>query len=149
MPQELLKNTVYIYTDGCCKGNPGPGGYGCILKYKYKIKEFKGGEKKSTNNRMELTAAIVALSALKKPSPVVLTTDSQYLHKGMTEWVHSWIKRNWITKDKKPVKNKELWKKLLELSQKHGVTWKWIKGHNGHPENERCDELANEAIHLL
>ena len=145
----MTENTVYIYTDGCCKGNPGPGGYGCILKYNDKIKEFKGGEKISTNNRMELTAAIVALNALKKPSRVVLTTDSQYLHNGMTKWVHSWIKRNWITKDKKPVKNKELWEKLLKLSQKHGVTWKWIKGHNGHPENERCDELANEAIHSL
>ena len=98
---------------------------------------------------MELTAAIIALSALKKPSRVVLTTDSQYLLNGMTKWVHGWIKRDWITKDKKPVKNKELWEKLLELSQKHEVTWKWIKGHNGHPGNERCDELANEAINLL
>ena len=146
MPQELSKNIVYIYTDGCCKGNPGPGGYGCILKYKDKIKELKGGEKKSTNNKMELTAAIMALSALKNPTRVVLTTDSQYLLNGMTKWIHGWMKRGWITKDKKPVKNKELWEKLLELSQKHEVTWKWIKGHNGHPENERCDELANEAI---
>jgi ribonuclease HI len=145
----LTENTVYIYTDGCCKGNPGPGGYGCILKYNDKIKEFKGGEKISTNNRMELTAAIVALNALKKPSRVVLTTDSQYLQNGMTKWINSWIKRDWLTKDKKPVKNKELWKELLGLSQKHGVTWKWVKGHNGHPENERCDELANEAIHSL
>ena len=149
MPQELSQNTVYIYTDGCCKGNPGPGAYGCILKYKDKIKELKGGEKITTNNKMELTAAIMALSALRIPSRVVLTTDSQYLHNGMTKWVHGWIKRDWMTKDKKPVKNKELWKKLLQLSQKHGVTWKWIKGHNGHPENERCDELANEAIPSL
>ena len=145
----MTENIVYIYTDGCCKGNPGPGGYGCILKYEDKIKELKGGEKKSTNNRMELTAAIVALNALKKPSRVILTTDSQYLQKGMTEWIHGWIKRDWITKDKKPVKNKELWKRLLRLSQKHGVTWEWIKGHNGHPENERCDELANEALDSL
>ena len=98
---------------------------------------------------MELTAAIVALSALKKPSKVVLTTDSQYLCNGMTKWIHAWIKRNWITKDKKPVKNVDLWKKLLLLSQKHGITWKWVRGHTGHPENERCDQLANEAISPL
>jgi len=137
---------VYIYTDGSCKGNPGPGGYGCILKYKDRTKELKGQEKETTNNKMELTAAIEALSALKKPSRVVLSTDSQYLMNGITKWVDSWIRRGWLTTAKKPVKNKDMWEKLLRLSEKHTIDWKWVKGHDGHPENERCDELANEAI---
>ncbi len=144
----MPKETVYIYTDGCCKGNPGPGGYGCILKYKDQTKELKGKENNTTNNKMELTAAIVALSTLKKPSKVILTTDSQYLHKGITIWIKGWIKRNWTTMGKKPVKNRELWEKLLGLSAKHSIDWKWIKGHDGHIENERCDQLANEAISL-
>lgn len=142
----MVKETIYIYTDGCCKGNPGPGGYGCILKYKDQIKEIKGNDSNTTNNKMEMTAAIVALNTLNKSSKVILTTDSQYLCKGMTQWVHNWIKSNWTTKDKKPVKNRELWENLLSLSEKHTITWKWIRGHNGHPENERCDELANEAL---
>ena len=119
------------------------------MKYKDTVKELKGGEQETTNNKMELTAAIVALNALKKSSRVVLTTDSQYLQHGMTKWVYGWIKRNWKTIDKKPVKNKELWDKLLLLSKKHTIEWKWVKGHNGHPENERCDELANEVIGSL
>ena len=142
----MNKETVYIYTDGSCKGNPGPGGYGCILKYKDRTKELKGHEKETTNNKMELMAAIVALSALKKPSRVILTTDSQYLMKGITKWVDSWIRRGWLTTAKKPVKNKDLWEKLLRHSEKHTIIWKWVKGHDGHPENERCDKLANEAI---
>ncbi len=137
---------MYIYTDGSCKGNPGPGGYGCILKYKDRAKELKGHEKETTNNRMELMAAIVALSALKKPSRVVLSTDSQYLMNGITKWIDSWIRKGWLTAAKKPVKNKDLWEKLLRLSEKHTIVWKWVKGHDGHPENERCDKLANEAI---
>jgi len=142
----LNKETVYIYTDGSCKGNPGPGGYGCILKYKDRIKELKGHKKETTNNRMELMAAIVALSSLKKPSRVVLSTDSQYLMNGITKWIDSWIRKGWLTAAKKPVKNKDLWEKLLRLSEKHTIVWKWVKGHDGHPENERCDKLANEAI---
>ena len=142
----MNKEIVYIYTDGSCKGNPGPGGYGCILKYKDRTKELKGQEKETTNNKMELTAAIEALSALKKPSRVVLSTDSQYLMNGITKWVDSWIRRGWLTTAKKPVKNKDMWEKLLRLSEKHTIDWKWVKGHDGHPENERCDKLANEAI---
>ena len=142
----MNKETVYIYTDGSCKGNPGPGGYGCILKYKDRTKELKGHEKETTNNKMELMAAIVALSALKKPSRVVLSTDSQYLMNGITKWVDSWIRRGWLTTAKKQVKNKDMWEKLLRLSEKHTIDWKWVKGHDGHPENERCDKLANEAI---
>lgn len=137
---------VKIFTDGCCKGNPGPGGYGALIKYNGKTNELKGGEKTTTNNIMELTAAIVGLQALKEPSEVELTTDSQYLKKGMTEWIEGWIKKGWKNASRQPVKNKELWQELHRLSQVHKITWKWVKAHNGHPENERADALANEGM---
>ena len=143
-----MKN-VQIFTDGCCKGNPGPGGYGFIIIYKDASKEYKGAEKETTNNIMEMTAAIKALEQLKEPCKVDLTTDSQYLVKGMTQWIDGWARKGWTTSAKKPVKNLELWKKLQRLSQKHKISWHWIKGHAGHPENERCDALANEGMALL
>ena len=138
--------SVKIFTDGGCKGNPGPGGYGCIIKHDDKVVELKGSSPNTTNNIMEMTAAIVALKELNRPYQVVLTTDSQYLVKGMKEWIHGWIKKGWKTASRQPVKNKELWQELHQLSQKHKITWVWVKGHDGHPENERCDQLANEAI---
>lgn len=143
------KIAVEIYTDGACRGNPGPGGWGAILKYGSTEKELHGGEKNTTNNRMEMTAAIEALKALKKPCTVVLTTDSQYLRKGITEWMTNWKKRNWKTADKKPVKNSDLWKLVDELNQVHQVEWKWVKGHSGHHYNERADQLANLGIDEL
>lgn len=139
-------NSVEIFTDGACKGNPGPGGYGCILKFDGQVKEIKGSEKNTTNNIMEMKAAVVALEQLKKPSKVALTTDSQYLVKGMTEWIKGWIRRGWMTAGKQPVKNREIWETLHKLDQKHDIKWIWVRGHSGHPENERCDQLANEAI---
>jgi ribonuclease HI len=140
---------VQIFTDGCCKGNPGPGGYGFIIKYGKTVKEFKGADKDTTNNIMEMTAAIKALEQLKESCAVELTTDSQYLVKGMTEWMDGWIRKNWMTASKQPVKNQELWKQLHRLNQKHRISWNWVRGHNGHPENERCDALANEAMDLI
>ncbi|MDA0691369.1 MAG: ribonuclease HI [Nitrospinae bacterium] len=137
---------VKIFTDGCCKGNPGPGGYGALIIHNGKTKELKGGSKSTTNNIMELTAAVVGLEALKKPCEVELTTDSQYLKKGMTEWIEGWIKKGWINASRQPVKNKEIWQELHRLSKIHKVTWKWVKAHNGHPENERADALANEGM---
>ena len=144
-----MPNKVYIYTDGACKGNPGPGGWGALLRFQDAEKEFFGGEDNTTNNRMEMMASIEALSKLSRPCEVVLTTDSQYLRKGITEWIINWKKRGWKTANKKPVKNADLWKQLDELVQKHDVTWNWVKGHSGHAENERADELANKGIELL
>ncbi len=144
-----MDNKVYIYTDGACKGNPGPGGWGALMKYKDTIKEYCGGENETTNNRMEMTAAIEALSLLKRPCEVVLITDSQYLRKGITEWIENWKKRGWKTARKKPVKNADLWKQLDKLAQKHQITWNWVKGHSGHYENERADELANKGIEKI
>ncbi len=144
-----MDKKVYIYTDGACKGNPGPGGWGALMRYQDTEKEFFGGENETTNNRMEMTASIQALSQLKHSCDVVLTTDSQYLRKGITEWIVNWKKRGWKTASKKPVKNADLWKQLDELVQKHQVTWHWVKGHSGHPENERADELANKGIAAL
>jgi len=144
-----MDNIVYIYTDGACKGNPGPGGWGALLKFKGTVKEYFGGETNTTNNRMEMTAAIEALSKLTRTCQVVLTTDSQYLRKGITEWIVNWKQRGWKTANKKPVKNADLWQKLDELSQKHQITWHWVKGHSGHYENERADELANKGIETL
>lgn len=141
-----MSKIVEIFTDGACKGNPGPGGWGALLRYNGAIKELKGAEPETTNNRMELMAAIEALRALKRPCKVSLTTDSQYVRKGITEWIHGWKKKNWKNASKQPVKNADLWKTLDELSQKHEIAWHWVKGHSGHPENERVDELANEAI---
>ena len=138
--------SIEIFTDGGCKGNPGPGVYGCIIRGDGNVLELKGSHPQTTNNIMEMTAAIVALKELSQPYQVTLTTDSQYLVKGMTEWIHNWIKKGWLTASRQPVKNKELWQKLHSLSKKHKITWIWVKGHAGHPENERCDQLANEAM---
>jgi len=145
MPK-MKQNTVEIFTDGACSGNPGPGGYAAILKYGEEIREISGYEVETTNNRMEMMAVIEALRQLKRPCEVTVITDSQYVVKGMTEWIQSWVKRNWLTSQKKPVLNKSLWKELLRLCQKHKIEWQWVKGHNGHPYNERCDQLAREAI---
>jgi ribonuclease HI len=133
---------VEIFTDGACKGNPGPGGWGVILRSNGKERELSGGEKLSTNNRMELMAAIESLKALKKPCRVQLWTDSNYVRDGITKWIHGWRKNGWKTADKKPVKNVELWQALLEACEPHRIEWHWVKGHAGHPENERADALA-------
>ena len=137
---------VLIYSDGACSGNPGPGGWGAVLMSGTHRKEISGGEALTTNNRMELLAAISALEALKKRSNVELWTDSAYVRNGITGWIHSWKKNGWRTADRKPVKNAELWQELDRLREKHQVTWHWLKGHAGHPENERADELARIAM---
>jgi ribonuclease HI len=137
---------VYIYTDGACSGNPGPGGWGALLRFNGSEKELSGGERETTNNRMELTAVIEALRALKERCSLEITTDSEYVKNGITQWIHNWMKNNWKTKAKKDVKNRELWEELWNLSQGHDIQWKWIRGHSGHPENERCDELARGEI---
>ena len=135
-----------IYTDGACRGNPGPGGWGVLLRFNDKEKELWGGEAGTTNNRMELMAAIRALEALKRPSRVKLYTDSLYVMKGITTWIHDWKRRGWRTAEKKPVKNEDLWRELDVLAARHEIEWHWVKGHNGHPENERADALANKGI---
>jgi ribonuclease HI len=137
---------VTIYTDGACSGNPGPGGWGALLIYGDREKELSGGEKETTNNRMELMAAIRALGALKSRCSVALYTDSNYVRHGITQWIHDWKKRGWKTSDKKPIKNKDLWCELDEASARHAVAWHWVKGHDGHPLNERVDALARAAI---
>lgn len=137
---------VYIYTDGACSGNPGPGGWGALLIYGKHQKEICGGEADTTNNRMELTAAIKALETLKRPCEVHLHTDSQYLRDGITKWIHQWKQRGWRTADKKPVKNADLWQALEIVLAPHQVEWHWVKAHNGHPENERADALARQGI---
>lgn len=139
-------NQVVIHTDGGCRGNPGPGGWGAVLRYGTHKKELKGGELKTTNNRMELTAAIEALGALSRPCAVAIYTDSQYLRRGVLEWMPQWKQRGWRTANKKPVKNKDLWVMLDELSEKFELDWHWVKGHSGDPGNERADQLANQAI---
>lgn len=139
-------NTVTIHTDGACSGNPGPGGWGALLEYKGKEKEISGADPQTTNNRMELMAAIQALEALKRPTTVRLVTDSVYVRDGITKWLHNWKRNGWKTASKKPVKNADLWERLDEARKRHDVQWEWIKGHAGHPENERADELAREAI---
>lgn len=140
---------VEIFTDGACRGNPGPGGWGAVLRYKDQEKYLKGAQLNTTNNRMELMAAIEALAALKKSCPVDLTTDSKYVRDGVTIWLASWKKNNWRTSQKKPVKNQDLWQRLDEESLKHEINWHWIKGHSGHRENELADQLANQAIDEL
>jgi ribonuclease HI len=137
---------VEIFTDGACSGNPGPGGYGAILKYRRQVKEISGCELETTNNRMEMTAIIEALRQLKRPCKVKIITDSNYVVKGMTEWLPGWVRRKWLNSQKKPVLNRDLWEKLIILNQAHQIQWIWIKGHNGHQENERCDQLARDAI---
>ena len=133
---------VEIFTDGACKGNPGPGGWGAILRSNGKERELSGGETPTTNNRMELMAAIEALKALKKPCHVQLYTDSNYVRDGITKWIHGWRRNGWKTADRKPVKNAELWQALLDATEPHRIDWHWVKGHAGHPENERADALA-------
>lgn len=136
---------VYLFTDGSCLNNPGPGGYGAILRYMGHEKELSQGYELTTNNRMELMAVIAGLSALRESCRVIVTTDSQYVKQGITTWIAGWKKNNWKTSSKTPVKNKDLWQQLDELVQKHELSWCWVKGHNGHAENERCDRLANTA----
>jgi ribonuclease HI len=145
----MSEDIVEIYTDGACKGNPGVGGWGALLQIMGKERELWGGEAHTTNNRMELLAAIRALEALKRPCRVVLHTDSKYVQQGISIWVHNWKQRGWKTADKKPVKNEDLWRTLDELANKHHVQWVWIKGHAGHDGNERADELANRGIEQL
>ncbi len=140
---------VRIYTDGACRGNPGPGGWGALLRYQDKQRELYGAESNTTNNRMELMAAISALEALKRPCKVIVSTDSQYLKRGITEWLPNWIKRDWKTAAGKPVKNLDLWQRLLQAIARHQVQWEWVRGHSGHPENELADQLANRAIDEL
>lgn len=140
---------VEIATDGACKGNPGIGGWGAILRTGTREREMSGTEAHTTNNRMELMAAIAALSALRKPCRVQLSTDSVYVRDGITKWIHGWQRNGWRTADKKPVKNAELWQALIEAARPHQVEWLWVKGHAGHPDNERADQLANAAIEQL
>ena len=140
---------VQIFTDGACRGNPGPGGWGALLRFGGEEKTLFGGEQDTTNNRMELTAVIEALGALKRPCDVTLTSDSTYVLKGIQEWMPNWKKRGWKTACKKPVKNVDLWKKLDVLIVEHKIDWQWVKGHSGHPENELADQLANQGIDEL
>lgn len=137
---------IKIFTDGACRGNPGPGGWGVLLRYNSHAKKLHGGEKNTTNNRMELTAAIKALQALKQPCSVELTTDSQYLKNGITNWIKKWKTKNWQTSTKKPVKNLDLWQQLDKEVERHQIAWHWVRGHTGHPENEIADQLANKGI---
>lgn len=142
----MSDDIIEIFTDGACSGNPGPGGWGAVLRWRGTEKELSGGEPSTTNNRMELMAAIAALEALKRPSKITLHTDSTYVMDGITKWIHGWKRNGWKTAAKKPVKNAELWQRLDEARKRHEIDWKWVKGHAGHPENERCDELARQAI---
>lgn len=137
---------VAMFTDGACRGNPGPGGWGVVLRYGDKEKEMHGGEPETTNNRMELMAAIAGLEALREPCQVVLTTDSRYVMDGVTQWMPNWKKRGWKTASKQPVKNVDLWQRLDAATAPHDIDWQWVKGHSGHPENERADALANKGI---
>ncbi len=140
---------VEAFTDGACRGNPGPGGWGALLRFGEHERELWGGERETTNNRMELTAAIEALRALKEPCQVSLTTDSEYVRKGITEWIANWKRRGWRTAAKQPVKNVDLWQALDDETQRHSVDWHWVKGHSGHRENEIADQLANRGIDEL
>ena len=143
-----IKNTVHIFTDGACRGNPGPGGWGAILKYNNQQKEINGFSVNTTNNIMELTAVIKALESLNRKCEIQITTDSTYVKNGITTWINNWKKNSWKTANKKPVKNKELWLTLDKLVIEHTIEWHWVRGHTGHPDNERADQLANEAIDI-
>lgn len=143
---EYDANVVDIYTDGACSGNPGPGGWGAVLRWRGTERELSGGEPMTTNNRMELTAAIAALESLKRSVRVRIHTDSMYVRDGITTWIHNWKRKGWKTADRKPVKNVDLWQRLDSALQEHEVTWHWVRGHAGHPENERADALARSAI---
>lgn len=149
MKSNAPNNSVIMHTDGGCRGNPGIGGWGVFLSYQGHEKTLKGSEQDTTNNRMEMLAAIKGLEALKRPCQVTLISDSNYLRQGMTQWLEGWKKKGWKTANKKPVKNQDLWQRLDELNQKHDVQWQWVKGHNGDPGNERADALANEAMDEL
>lgn len=140
---------VNIFTDGACKGNPGPGGWGALLRYGDAEKKLCGGEADTTNNRMELRAAIEALAVLNRRCEVVLTTDSQYVRKGVTQWIHNWKRNGWKTASKAPVKNADLWQQLDQLISGHSIDWRWVKGHSGHPDNEMADQLANRGVEKL
>jgi ribonuclease HI len=142
----MAEPVVDLYADGACKGNPGPGGWGVLLRIDGREQEMCGGEAQTTNNRMELTAVIEGLLSLGQHARVRVYTDSQYVQKGITEWIHNWKRRGWMTADKKPVKNEDLWRRLDEVARMHEVKWHWVKGHAGHPENERADALANKGI---
>jgi ribonuclease HI len=144
--REMTTSQVAIFTDGACRGNPGPGGWGAILKFGTVEKELSGGTADTTNNRMEMMAAISALEALKRPVTIDLYTDSTYVRDGITKWINGWKKRDWRTANKKPVKNVDLWQRLEAAMDRHRVEWHWVKGHAGHPENERADELARKAV---
>ncbi len=143
---ETENSIVEIFSDGACSGNPGPGGWGTILRFGGHEKELSGYDPETTNNRMELIGAIAGLEALTRPCRVRVTTDSEYVKKGMTEWIEGWVKRGWKNTQKKPVANRDLWERLLELADQHQVEWHWVRGHDGHAENERCDALARAAI---
>jgi len=140
-----MTKQVEVFTDGSCLGNPGPGGYGIVLRYRHVEKQLAKGYTLTTNNRMEMMAAVVALNTLKEPCQVILTTDSQYVRQGITQWIHNWKKRGWKTSDKKPVKNADLWQALDHEASRHIIDWRWVKGHAGHRENEICDEIARTA----
>jgi len=140
---------VRIYSDGACKGNPGPGGWGALLQCNGRERELFGGEPNTTNNRMEMLAVIRALESLKRACTVEVYTDSQYVQKGISEWIVNWKRRDWKTADRKPVKNADLWRRLDEAAARHKVVWRWVKGHAGHPENERADQLANRGVHAV
>jgi ribonuclease HI len=142
----MSKTSVIIHTDGACSGNPGPGGWGVVMDWNGTRKEICGGEKETTNNRMELLAAIEALKALKRACKVEMHVDSSYVKDGISKWIHGWKRNGWKTADKKPVKNVELWQALDEAIKRHEISWHWVKGHDGHPENERADELAREGM---
>lgn len=144
-----MNEKVEIFTDGACRGNPGPGGWGVLLRIQGNEKSLYGGELETTNNRMELTAAIIGLESLKKPYSVTLTTDSKYVMNGITDWIENWKKRGWITAAKKPVKNENLWRRLDKACSQHEINWQWVKGHSGHRENELVDALANQGIDEL
>ena len=148
-PPRVKTQRVDVFTDGACRGNPGPGGWGALLQCGQQTKEIFGGEPETTNNRMELLAAIKAFESLKKPSQVCITTDSKYVMQGITEWLANWKRRQWLTAAKKPVKNVDLWQRLDQALQPHQVEWQWVKGHSGHPQNERADALANQGIDAL
>ncbi len=140
------KSLVEIFTDGACSGNPGPGGWGALMRWRGEERELSGGEPETTNNRMELMAAIQALEVLKRPMDVSITTDSVYVRDGITKWIHGWRRNGWKTAAKKPVKNADLWQRLETAAERHNVTWHWVKGHAGHAENERADELARQGL---
>ncbi len=144
-----MNKMVYIFTDGACRGNPGPGGWGVIMRYQDTEKEYFGGETHTTNNRMEMTAVIEALTLLTRPCTIDFSTDSRYVIDGITKWIIGWKKKNWKTSANKAVKNEDLWKKMDALVQGHDITWNWVKGHSGHVENERADALANKGIDTL